>query len=75
MRWRRHDAIDKQIAAGVTPAQKPLLGVPIGNQGRARGKKSTAQLRPPKILGKFISPYDGTVIEKLKAAGPSFLDG
>jgi len=59
------DAADRQRASG---HKHPLLGVPIGikdviavrNQPLSCGSK---------ILGKFISPYDATVIEKLKAAG------
>src|SRR6266481_825772 len=59
------DAADRQRATGHS---HPLLGVPIGikdviavrNQPLSCGSK---------ILGKFISPYDATVIEKLKAAG------
>jgi len=62
------DAIDKQIAAGATPAQRPLLGVPIGIKDVLAVKNHPLNCGS-KILGKFISPYDGTVIEKLKAAG------
>src|SRR6266704_1115359 len=59
------DAADRQRASG---QDHPLLGVPIGikdviavrNQPLSCGSK---------ILGKFISPYDATVIEKLKATG------
>jgi len=62
------DAIDKQVAAGATTAQKPLLGVPIGIKDVLAVKNHPLNCGS-KILGKFISPYDGTVIEKLKAAG------
>jgi aspartyl-tRNA(Asn)/glutamyl-tRNA(Gln) amidotransferase subunit A len=62
------EAADKEIAAGRTHREKPLLGVPIAvkdvlavrNQPLSCGSK---------ILKGFIAPYDATVIEKLKAAG------
>src|SRR5438876_5060441 len=62
------DAVDKAIAGGATPAQRPLLGVPIGIKDvlAVKGQPLNCGSR---ILGKFISPYDATVIEKLKAAG------
>lgn len=62
------DAADQAIAAGATPAQRPLLGVPIALKDviAVKGQPLTCG---SKILGKFISPYDATVAEKLKAAG------
>jgi len=62
------DAVDKLIASGTTPADKPLLGVPIGIKDVLAVKNHPLNCGS-KILGKFISPYDATVIEKLKAAG------
>ncbi|HEX4343154.1 MAG TPA: Asp-tRNA(Asn)/Glu-tRNA(Gln) amidotransferase subunit GatA [Verrucomicrobiae bacterium] len=62
------DAVDKQIASGASHADKPLLGVPIGIKDVLAVKNHPLNCGS-KILGKFISPYDGTVIEKLKAAG------
>jgi aspartyl-tRNA(Asn)/glutamyl-tRNA(Gln) amidotransferase subunit A len=62
------DAADKQISSGVTHTQKPLLGVPIGIKDVLAVKHHPLNCGS-KILGKFISPYDATVIEKLKAAG------
>lgn len=62
------DAADKELAAGVTHAQKPLLGVPIAVKDVLAVKGQPLNCAS-KILGKFISPYDATVIEKLKAAG------
>ncbi len=59
---------DQALAGGGTHQQQPLLGVPIALkdilavQGQPLGCAS-------KILEKFISPYDATVVEKLKAAG------
>ena len=62
------DAADRELAAGVTHAEKPLLGVPIAlkdvlcHRGQPCGCSS-------KILEGFVSPYDATVVERLKAAG------
>ena len=62
------DAADKAIAAGATHAQKPLLGVPIGIKDVISVKNHPLRCGS-KILGNFVSPYDATVIEKLKDAG------
>src|SRR5213594_3845240 len=64
----RADAADQALASGASHAQLPLLGVPvaikdvIAVQGQPLNCGS-------KILSKFVSPYDATVIQKLKAAG------
>src|SRR6185295_3770937 len=62
------DAIDKEIAAGATVSQKPLLGAVIGIKDviAVKGHKLNCA---SKILGNFVSPYDATVIERLRAAG------
>ena len=62
------DAADKQISSGATYAQKPLLGIPIAVKDVLAVKNQPLNCAS-KILGNFISPYDATVIEKLKAAG------
>ncbi|HEX5220775.1 MAG TPA: Asp-tRNA(Asn)/Glu-tRNA(Gln) amidotransferase subunit GatA [Verrucomicrobiae bacterium] len=62
------DAADQAIASGATHAQKPLLGVPIAVKDVIAVKGQPLNCGS-KILGKFISPYDATVTEKLKAAG------
>ncbi len=49
-------------------AQKPLLGIPIAIKDVLAVKNQPLNCGS-KILGKFISPYDATAIEKLKAAG------
>ncbi len=62
------DAADRALAAGVTHAQQPLLGVPIAVKDviAVRGQPLNCG---SKILGRFVSPYDATVVERLKAAG------
>ena len=61
------DAVDKLIAQG-NSANRPLLGVPIGIKDVLAVKDHPLNCGS-KILGNFVSPYDATVIEKLKAAG------
>jgi aspartyl-tRNA(Asn)/glutamyl-tRNA(Gln) amidotransferase subunit A len=61
-------AADKALAAGQTHAEKPLLGVPIAIKDVIAVKGQPLNCGS-KILGKFISPYNATVIEKLRAAG------
>ncbi len=62
------DAADRALAAGRTHAELPLLGVPIAIKDvlAVKGQPLNCASR---ILGSFISPYDATVIQKLKAAG------
>jgi aspartyl-tRNA(Asn)/glutamyl-tRNA(Gln) amidotransferase subunit A len=62
------DAADQALAAGRTHAQQPLLGVPVGVKDVIAVKGQPLNCGS-KILGKFVSPYDATVVEKLKAAG------
>ncbi len=62
------DAADAALTAGQTHAQRPLLGVPIGVKDVIAVKGQPLNCGS-KILDRFISPYDATVIEKLKAAG------
>ncbi|MDB6064529.1 MAG: gatA [Pedosphaera sp.] len=62
------DAADKAIAAAGAFAQRPLLGVPIGIKDVLAVRNHPLNCGS-KILGKFISPYDATAIEKLRAAG------
>ena len=62
------DAVDKAVARGVTLAEKPLLGVPVGIKDVLAVKDHPLNCGS-KILGNFVSPYDATVIEKLRAAG------
>lgn len=62
------DAADQALAAGVPQGAKPLLGVPIALKDviAVRGQPLNCG---SKILGNFVSPYDATVVEKLRAAG------
>ena len=59
------DAADTAIAAGES---KPLLGVPIAIKDviAVKGQLLTCS---SKILGEFNSPYEATVITKLRDAG------
>ena len=61
------DAADKLLAGGAAGSQ-PLLGVPIAVKDVLAVKGQPLNCGS-KILGKFISPYDGTAIQKLKSAG------
>ncbi len=62
------DAADAALKSGATHAQKPLLGIPIAIKDVLAVKNQPLNCAS-KILGNFISPYDATAIEKLKAAG------
>ena len=59
------DAADKEISGG---AKKPLLGMPVAVKDVIAVKGQPLNCAS-KILGNFVSPYDATVVEKLKAAG------
>jgi aspartyl-tRNA(Asn)/glutamyl-tRNA(Gln) amidotransferase subunit A len=61
------DAVDKLLASGAT-ANQPLLGVPIAVKDVLAVKGQPLNCGS-KILGKFVSPYDATAIQKLKSAG------
>jgi aspartyl-tRNA(Asn)/glutamyl-tRNA(Gln) amidotransferase subunit A len=62
------DAADKDLAAGTTHREKPLLGIPIGIKDVIAVRDQPLNCGS-KILGTFVSPYSATVVEKLKAAG------
>jgi len=66
------DAADQAIAAGATHARQPLLGVPIAIKDviAVKGQPLTCA---SKILESFVSPYDATVAENLRAAGAILL--
>jgi aspartyl-tRNA(Asn)/glutamyl-tRNA(Gln) amidotransferase subunit A len=65
---RQADAADAALAGGETHAQRPLLGVPVAIKDVIAVKGQPLNCGS-KILGKFISPYDATVIQKLRSAG------
>src|ERR1700722_105418 len=58
-------AADKEISSGTTHAEKPLLGIPVAIKDVLAVKNQPLNCAS-KILGKFISPYDATAVEKLK---------
>jgi aspartyl-tRNA(Asn)/glutamyl-tRNA(Gln) amidotransferase subunit A len=62
------DAADQLLSQGGSGTSRPLLGVPVAIKDVLAVKNQPLNCGS-KILGNFISPYDATVIEKLKAAG------
>jgi aspartyl-tRNA(Asn)/glutamyl-tRNA(Gln) amidotransferase subunit A len=62
------NAADKALGSGATHSSQPLLGVPIALKDVLAVKNQPLGCGS-KILAKFISPYDATVVERLKAAG------
>jgi aspartyl-tRNA(Asn)/glutamyl-tRNA(Gln) amidotransferase subunit A len=60
-------AADRELASG-RAGGKPLLGVPIALKDVIVVKGQPAGCAS-KILEGFVSPYDATVVERLKAAG------
>ena len=62
------DAADQALAAGATHREKPLLGIPVGLKDLLAVKNQPLNCAS-KILGHYISPYDATVVRRLKDAG------
>jgi len=62
------DAADAELARGAGHRDRPLLGVPVAIKDVIAVKGQPLRCTS-KILDGFISPYDATVIEKLRAAG------
>jgi len=62
------DVADRALAAGATHARQPLLGVPIALKDVLAVKNQPLGCGS-KILTGFVSPYDATAVEKLRAAG------
>jgi aspartyl-tRNA(Asn)/glutamyl-tRNA(Gln) amidotransferase subunit A len=62
------DAADQAMAKGETHEHRPLLGVPIAIKDVIAVKGHPLNCGS-KILGKFVSPYDATVIQRLRDAG------
>src|SRR6202789_3507316 len=62
------DAADQLLAQNARFTDRPLLGIPVAIKDVLAVKNQPLNCAS-KILGGFISPYDATAIEKLKAAG------
>ena len=62
------ETADREISQGMTHAKKPLLGMPVAIKDVMAVKNQPLNCAS-RILGKFTSPYDATVIEKLRSAG------
>ncbi len=60
------DQADAALKAGATG--KPLLGIPVAMKDVIAVKGQPLNCGS-KILGKYVSPFDATVISKLRAAG------
>jgi aspartyl-tRNA(Asn)/glutamyl-tRNA(Gln) amidotransferase subunit A len=65
---RQAGAVDKLIADGANAKTHPLLGAPIAIKDVLAVQGHPLNCAS-KILGNFISPYDATAIQKLRAAG------
>ena len=65
---RQAELADQQLARGASLKEFPLLGVPVAIKDVIAVKGQPLNCGS-KILGKFHSPYDATVIEKLRKAG------
>jgi aspartyl-tRNA(Asn)/glutamyl-tRNA(Gln) amidotransferase subunit A len=59
---------DAAIQAGASFAEQPLLGIPIAVKDVIAVKNQPLNCGS-KILGKYISPFDATVVAKMRAAG------
>ncbi|MBN2506821.1 MAG: Asp-tRNA(Asn)/Glu-tRNA(Gln) amidotransferase subunit GatA [Verrucomicrobia bacterium] len=62
------EAADRRLAVRPLPDDQPLLGVPVAVKDVIAVRHHPLNCAS-RILGGFISPYDATVIERLKAAG------
>jgi aspartyl-tRNA(Asn)/glutamyl-tRNA(Gln) amidotransferase subunit A len=62
------DAADKLLTQDSRNTDRPLLGVPVAVKDVLAVKNQPLNCGS-KILKNFISPYDATVVEKMKSAG------
>jgi len=63
---------DRLLAKGTPVPDQPLLGIPVGIKDVIAVKGQPCHCGS-KILNGFVSPYDATVIRRLKAAGAVIL--
>jgi aspartyl-tRNA(Asn)/glutamyl-tRNA(Gln) amidotransferase subunit A len=62
------DAADHALASGITHAERPLLGIPVALKDAICQSGQPCQ-SGSRILEGFRSPYDATVVERLRDAG------
>ena len=62
------DAADRELASNRSGPVRPFLGIPVALKDVIAVKDQPLNCGS-KILGKFISPYDATVVQRLKDAG------
>ncbi len=62
------DAVDAKVRQGADFQQQPLLGMPIAMKDVISVKGHPLNCAS-KILGQYRSPYDATVVQKLRDAG------
>ncbi|MBI4664022.1 MAG: Asp-tRNA(Asn)/Glu-tRNA(Gln) amidotransferase subunit GatA [Verrucomicrobia bacterium] len=62
------DAADEALRHGANHQEQPLLGVPVAVKDVIAVRNQPLNCGS-KVLGHFRSPYDATVIEKLRTAG------
>lgn len=62
------DAADAALSSGTSHGERPLLGIPVAIKDVIAVRNHPLNCGS-RILGDYTSPYDATVIEKLKAAG------
>jgi aspartyl-tRNA(Asn)/glutamyl-tRNA(Gln) amidotransferase subunit A len=65
---RQADEADRALQSQPSQAERPLLGIPVGIKDvlAVRGHPLNCG---SKILGKYVSPFDATVVAKLRGAG------
>ncbi|NGO39967.1 Asp-tRNA(Asn)/Glu-tRNA(Gln) amidotransferase subunit GatA [Limisphaera ngatamarikiensis] len=78
LEWDAADALaqaetaDRALADGATHQKQPLLGIPVAIKDNIAVKGQPLRCAS-RILGDFRSPYDATVVERLRQAGAILL--